>query len=133
MKVLSIILWHLIATAIFAGLYVLALLIWPELHGHKNFSASTAGVFALLSLLVTIPSTKLIHHKNPYYFSWITLFSVLIKLGVGMALVVYYTRAYEQENRLYVISFILAYVIYTVCEIWVLQRIINASKKSWSN
>ena len=133
MKISSIIIWHVLATVIFVACYAVSLLIWPELDGHRTFSIATAAIFAALSLFVTIPSAMLVDNKNPYYFSWVTMFSVLIKLGIGMAIVVYYTRSYELDDRLYVISFILAYVIYTVCEVWILQRIINSSKKTWSN
>jgi hypothetical protein len=133
MKASNIILWHLAASIILIALYGLAVLIWPTLDTHRAFSIYTAAAFLMLSLIITMSSARLVGHKNPYYFSWVTLMSVLVKLGVGIALVVYYTTTFELDDKLYVISFILAYVIYTVCEVWLLQRIINSVKKSWNN
>ena len=133
MKLSTIITWHLVSTLILIALYIVANFIWPGLDVHRKFSITTAVVFGGLSLLVCGFSARLIHHKNPYYFSWVTMFSVLVKLGIGMALVVAYKRMFPIIDKLFVLSFILAYVIYTVCEVWLLQKIINTSKTSWNN
>lgn len=131
MKVVSIVIWHLAALVIFIALYLLACTIWPALDVHRSFSVGTVVIFMVLSLAITISSALLSNHRNPYYFSWVTMISVLVKLGAGIAMIIYYARRFFPEDQLYVISFILAYTIFTVCEVWILQRIIKESKKTW--
>lgn len=132
MKLGHIILWHMVASMVLFGLYSASLMIWPELDAHRDFTLYTAATFLFLSIFITTSSERVSDHQNPYYFSWITLMSVLVKLGVGIGLVVYYTKTNNLDNRLYVISFILAYVVYTACEVWLLQRIIKSVKKPWN-
>ncbi len=133
MKSSKIVGWHIVAFILFIALYLLAILIWPDLDMHRTFSIYTAGAFFVLSLLITMLSSRFSNHHNPYYFSWVTLMSVLVKLVVGIGLVFYYTKTQSLDNRLYVISFILAYVVFMACEIILLQHIIKLSKRSWSN
>ena len=132
MKLSRIFSWHAGASLIYILLYSLSMVIWPLLDEHRTFSIVAGVVFCLMSFIIIYSSSKFVNHRNPYYFSWVTLISVLIKLGVGIGMIIYYTRRFDLTNRLYVISFILSYVIFTICEVWLLQIMIKHAKKSWS-
>ena len=132
MKLTRIISWHVGASLIYIFLYGISMVIWPDLDVHRIFSIYTGLIFCVLSFIIIYSSSRFVNHRNPYYFSWVTLISVLVKLGIGIGMIIYYTRKHELPNRLYVISFILSYVIFTVCEVWLLQMMIKQAKKSWS-
>ncbi len=128
----KIILWHVMSLLLFVALMFVAQMIWPEVRMHDSFSCQAASLFLILSFLITWMSNRLINHKNPYYFSYVTLLSVLVKLGLGIALVAIYTKTREVEGKLYIIPFILSYLIFTICEVALLQIIIQSAKKTWS-
>lgn len=127
----KILIWHLGAAIVFVLAMLLSQQIWPEVLDHRSFSINTAIVFVVLSFIIVLSSSKLVDHKNPYYFSWITMMSVLIKLAIGVGMVVYYTKTASPPNKLYIVPFILAYAIFTICEVYLLQCIIQSSKKTW--
>jgi|GEM_PF-6801870 len=133
MKLSTIFIWHLGAVMLYVALLFLSEFIWPEVAGHRIFSLYAGGTFVLLSFIISIFSSRLVDHKNPYYFSWVTMLSVLIKLGIGVGIVVIYSRVGNPLDKLYIVPFLLSYIIFTVCEVYILQRIIQSVKKPWSN
>lgn len=131
MKWKTIVVWHIAALLSYALLVLLSEQIWPSLSLHRSFSLQVGLMFFAVCFLISMASWRLVTHKNPYYFSWVTMLSVLIKLIFGIGLVVIYTWYGNPANQLYAISFILSYLIFTVCEVYILQQIIYKAKRSW--
>lgn len=129
----SIMRWHLIATALYILLVFVSEQLWPVLASHRGFSIEVGCMFLAVCLIISLVSWRLMSHKNPNYFSWVTMLSVLVKLVCGIGLVVQYTWYDDPVDQSYAISFILSYIIFTICEVYVLQQIIYKAKRSWNN
>lgn len=79
--------------------------------------------FTAFSVVLFYASRKAAIHENPYYFIYVSYSAILIKLVCSITMVWWYKRAYQPEDRHYVLQFILIYVIFTVYETYFMSRL----------
>ena len=102
----------------------------PDLIHYNPFFYLCAGVFGIVTWIIIILGQRTVNHSNKTYFSWVSLFSVFVKLAIGVLLVVLYQRQAEPEGYLFITPFFVTYLIFTIAEIIGLHQIISKSKKT---
>lgn len=131
MKIYHILPLLLLATVCYAVGYLILISLYPHIDNHRSFAVQLGLLFFILTLAISWSSLVLVDHKNPYYFSWVTLLSVLIKLIVGIGMIVWYRYHHDSSDISYVAPFLWAYVVFTVAEVVLGHRIINSTKRTW--
>jgi hypothetical protein len=103
---------------------------YPEILEFNDMLHYSMIVFGLLTFFIVFLGARTVNHNNRYYFSWVTIFGVFIKLACGVLLVVVYQEQLKPDGYIFIIPFFVAYIIYMVSEIATLQQILANSKKS---
>lgn len=61
--------------------------------------------------------------KSRFVFVRMTILFIFVKMFVGVALVVYHVREELPDNKLFIIPFLINYLLFTIFEIYVLEKL----------
>ncbi|MDX1407278.1 MAG: hypothetical protein R3330_04070 [Saprospiraceae bacterium] len=117
--------WSLLGgTILLAALLLLALdALLPASDAVSQFTMICTAVFVMINVLAFFLGTGAARSANKYRFIHLMMILILVKMMICVALVLIYVRIGQPASKLFVIPFLMIYVIFTVFEIYVLQKV----------
>lgn len=117
--------WKLLGGTILIATGCLLLLDWalPESDAISQFTMICMGVFVAINVLAFFLGTGAAKSDNKYRFIHLMMILILAKMMICVALVLIYVRMGQPATKLFVIPFLTIYVVFTVFEIYVLQKV----------
>ena len=126
--------WILLAL-IAAGTLV-SLVVWntflPESSAISQFTFLCISAFILINILAYYSGKRAIHSKSKFRFVQLMMMLILFKMMICVALVAAHMKINHPESKLFVLPFLTIYLIFTLFEIYVLERLARTNTPSSS-
>ncbi|MDX1476935.1 MAG: hypothetical protein R3301_04485 [Saprospiraceae bacterium] len=126
--------WSLLGgTILIAGALLLLLdVLLPQSDAVSQFTMICTAVFVLINVLAYYLGIGAARSDNKYRFIHLMMILILVKMMICVALVLIYVRIGQPATKLFVIPFLAIYIIFTIFEIYVLQRVARIKPGSGS-
>ena len=105
-----------------AVLFVIDLLL-PVASAFSSFTLLTTGVFAALIGLAYVLAVKSATGKNKYAYVHLVMGLIFVKMIICILLVLFHIKTAQPDNKLFVLPFLFVYLIFTIFEVYVLQKV----------
>jgi hypothetical protein len=106
---------------------ICALFAWhiflPESAAKSRFTLWCVITFVVINILAYYSGLRAATSKSNYRFIQLMMILILVKMFVCIGLVVAYVKISSPDSKLFVLPFLTIYLIYTIFEIFVLQKI----------
>jgi hypothetical protein len=106
---------------------ILSLFAWhtllPQSAAKSQFTLWCVTAFVIINVLAYYTGRRATNSKSNYRFIQLMMMLILMKMIVCVALVVAYVKISNPESKLFVLPFLTTYLIFTIFEIFVLQKI----------
>ena len=112
-----------------ATLIVLVMTRFEGLGTYLGFSLFCLAFFLLLSIAMFVMGKRTVASDNPHLFSYVVIFSIIVKIIGAVLLILIFMKLYSPPNRLFVIPFIFLYLLYSIFETNFMTRIGKANQK----
>ncbi|MBX2814771.1 MAG: hypothetical protein KTR24_02195 [Saprospiraceae bacterium] len=96
---------------------------FPGLSRHQGLSWGSLAFFTLLTIAIYLIGSRAAHSSNPNSLTQLILAAVMIKLVSCAAIIIAYQELAKPNGNLFVIPFLVLYVVYTVYEVVLLNRL----------
>ena len=105
------------------GILYLIDIIAPDAMAFNSFSLLTTGVFAVIVGTAYILALRSVGSKNKYAFVQLVMGLIIVKMAICVLLVVFHIKTAQPESKLFVLPFLMVYLIFTIFEVYVLQKV----------
>ena len=95
----------------------------PQLQAVSMFTMLCIGVFSAIVGLAYILGARTAQSEARGRFVQLVMFLIVIKMLICVLLVVLHVKLNTPENKLFVIPFLMIYLIFTIFEVYVLERL----------
>lgn len=106
---------------------IVSLLIWntflPESSALSQFTFWCIGVFTFINILAYYAGKRAVYSKSKYRFVQLIMILILFKMMICVALVVAHVKINHPDSKLFVLPFLTIYLIFTLFEIYVLEKL----------
>ncbi len=99
------------------------LFLFPDLGVHTGFSYSTIVIFFVFSLGAFLMGKAAVKSTNKYRFIQVLLLVIMGKIMISLLAILAYMKLTEPPDKRFVLPFILIYLIYTVFEVYYLEKV----------
>ena len=110
-------------TALFTLLVLEMLYYLKPAYEVRGFSLIFVAIFVSFTVIMYLTGKKASFDKNPYKFSRAFLAFTFLKIMLSFLVIVAYALAGEVESRIFLISFLPIYLIFTVFETYVFMKL----------
>ena len=104
---------------ILAGMHVIV----PGSEAFSDLSIHAFIVFGAIVVLAFFLGKKAAMSGAKYVFIRMTILLIFVKMCIGVGLVVIHVRSEMPEDKTFIIPFLLIYLIFTIFEIYVLEKL----------
>jgi hypothetical protein len=104
-------------------LFLVTHVYFPKLESHAPFSFVTISLFVIFCLVAFVLGKKSVKSTNKYRFIHILLMLIMGKMVLSLFLILTYVKLLTPPDKLFVIPFFLIYLVYTVFEIYFLEKV----------
>ena len=112
---------------------IVSLFVWhallPETDAKSPFTLWCVIVFVLINILAYYSGRRAALSRSKYRFVQLMLLLIMLKMVVCIALVVAHVRINHPDSKLFVLPFLTTYLIFTVFEIFVLEKLARVTPK----
>gem|GEM_PF-3279114 len=109
----------LLCISILAGLNI----VLPGSDAFSDLSLNAFITFGMIVIFAYFLGKKAANSKTKFVFVRMTILFIFVKMCVGVALVVYHVRIEQPNNKLFIIPFLIIYLLFTIFEIYVLEKL----------
>jgi hypothetical protein len=115
---------------------VVTLPVWhaliPGTDALSPFTWICIGVFAMINVVAYFLGVRSIRSKSKYRFVHLTMALIVVKMIICIVLVVAHVELNMPGSKLFVLPFLSTYLIFTLFEIFVLEKIARIEQKDTS-
>ncbi len=121
--------WILLSLVIVATIIVLLLcnIIAPESDALSQFTVVCVGTFTVINILAYYSGKRAVRSKSKYRFIQLMMILILFKMVICIGLVVAHVKINQPDSKLFVLPFLAIYLIFTMFEIYVLEKLARTS------
>ena len=112
----------LIAAGSIAVLFVLDA-IEPRMNAVSTFTMLTISVFTVIVGLAFVLGLRSSRSESKYGFVRLVMILIFVKMMICVLLIVYHLETERPESKLFIIPFLLIYLIFTIFEVSVLEKL----------
>ncbi len=95
----------------------------PKLDALSPFTIVSIGVFSAIVGLAYVLGTRIARSASRGRFVQLVMMLVVVKMMICILLVVFHVKLNEPESKLFVLPFLLIYLIFTIFEVYVLEKL----------
>ena len=117
--------WTSLVLLVAGTLIALLLLdmVTPAMEATSVFILSTVPVFTGIVAFAFILGERTARSQNKNTFVHFVMMLILLKMFLCVMMVVYHVKVNEPETKMFVIPFLLIYLIFTIFEVFVLEKL----------
>lgn len=112
---------------------ICSLIVWetflPASSGLSKFTIICVGVFTLINIFAYYAGQRAVFSKSKYRFIQLMMILILFKMMICIALVVAHVKINHPSSKLFVLPFLTIYLIFTLFEIYVLEKIARTNTR----
>lgn len=90
---------------------------------HTGFSFAVLAMYVIFSLIAYQAGKSAVQSTNKYRFIQVLIIIIMGKIFLSLLFFLAYMKLFQPADKLFVIPFILIYLIYTVFEVYYLEKI----------
>ncbi len=114
----------LIGISIFTLVVVIGLqTILPRIESHQVFSMTCMLCYIIFCMIAFALGKRAMSSSSPYRFIQVLLMIIMGKMGLSLLIIIVYMKLFEPPDKSFVWPFLVIYVIYTVFEVYFLEKI----------
>jgi len=95
----------------------------PGSEAFSDLSANAFGAFGAIVILAYYLGKRIAESGAKYVFIRMTVVLIFVKMFIGVGLVVYHVRNALPDDKLFILPFLIIYLIFTIFEIYVLEKL----------
>ncbi|RLD21969.1 MAG: hypothetical protein DRI69_02585 [Bacteroidetes bacterium] len=95
----------------------------PGSEAFSDLSVNACIAFGGIVIMAYFLGKRVAMSGARYVFIRMTIMLIFVKMFIGVGLVVYHVRIVLPENKLFIIPFLIIYLIFTIFEIYVLEKL----------
>lgn len=111
----SFIKWHLYAL-FFSTVFLAVQWVVVSLRPFMDLSLYALLLFSSFAIAIYLVAIKFIHHSNKFLFGNIILISTFVKILLSMGTIFIYYYLKHPDSKLFILSFLVVYLIFTIFE-----------------
>lgn len=97
--------------------------VMPGSEAFSDLSIHAFLAFGAIVILAYYLGKKAATSSNKYVFIRMTIVFIFVKMFIGVGLVVSHVRTELPENKLFILPFLIIYLIFTIFEVYVLEKL----------
>lgn len=105
---------------------MVSLFLWnyflPESSGLSTFTLICVGTFILINVIAYYAGRRSVMSSSKYRFVQLMMGLIMLKMVICVVLVVAYIKINEPSSKLFVLPFLTLYLLFTLFEIYVLEK-----------
>lgn len=114
-----------------------ALLLWdvflPKSEAFSTFTIICMVTFTAINILAYFAAIRAVNSKSKYRFVQLMMMLILFKMMICVGLVVAHVKINQPDTKLFVLPFLTIYLIFTLFEIYVLEKLARTNHPTSSS
>ena len=89
----------------------------------SGFGILCIAMFVLINILAYYSGVRAVHSTSKFRFVHIIMILIIVKMAICVGLVIAHLKINQPGSRLFVLPFLTTYLIFTVFEIYILEKV----------